>query len=125
MRPKTVWGVPAPAPMGPKAGQVTRPAPAFDQSVPPAESEYSAYCSESVPFDMNRLPAAAWMPRSRPTVTPVEPLVHNTVTVVFTSSAVVLFATTGSYAPKFRSVAARVRIRVFTILSWEGGECLQ
>src|SRR5689334_16551178 len=105
---------------------------------------------------MNRLPAAAWVPRSRPTVTPVDPLVHSTLTVVLTSSGVVLFATTGSYAPKSRSVAvmvqlaetllltlkvvellpanaecavkrsaaaaaARLRIRVFTIRSWEGG----
>src|SRR5256885_16032437 len=86
-RPKTVWGVPAPAPMGPKAGQATRPAPEFDHSVPPAESEYSSYCSESVLLDMNRLPAAVCVPRPRPTFTPVEPLVQRTVPVVVTSRA--------------------------------------
>src|SRR5207245_11207231 len=86
-------------------------------------------------------------------------LVHSTVTVVVTSRWVVLLATIGSYAPKFRSVAemvqlaatllltlnvvdlvsataecavkssaaavAKVRIRVFTVVSWEGSECLQ
>src|SRR5437764_11917928 len=110
MRPKTVLETPAPAPMGPNTGQPTRAAPEFPQTVPPAESEYSWYCSESVPLDMKRLPPAAWVPRSSPTVTPAEPLVHSTLTEVFTSSAVVLFATTGSYAPKLRSVAKMAQL---------------
>src|SRR5262245_30222847 len=96
--------------MGPNTGQPTRAAPEFPQTVPPAESEYSSYCSESVPLDMKRLPAAECVPTSSPTLTPVEPLVHSTFTEVFTSSAVVLFATSGSYAPKLRSVAVMVQL---------------
>src|SRR5205823_15104748 len=103
--------------MGPKTGQVTSPLPEFAHTVPPTESEYSSYGRLSVPFDMKRFPPAACIPVSRPTVTPVEPLVHSTVTLVLTSSAVVLLATTGSYDPKFRSVAPIVQLAVTSALT--------
>src|SRR5690348_12253968 len=97
MRPKIVLATPPPL-RGPKVAHDTRPAPEFDQTVPPGESEYSSYCSESplTASAMKRLPVTACEPVLSPTVTPAAPLVQSTVTLVLTSSAVVLLATTGS-----------------------------